>query len=221
MQAAMALAKLKVKNVRLDTGVGGIPELTPEDIAAGLAGCKPVAYYLGLYKYAGDRSVLNTLEKHMFANLGQHGYARQWFDDGQYSSMCRYLNSWHSGECNGNQDAMKHEERTWCKTVHQLARLLVDEVVYENRHKTCNGTGFYQYRVCRGCGGSGHKLMSVSEQARRLNVSNHIYAMHWQDLFERFVPVVQSWEQTVLRHLQRKLYDAKEAELRHELAFVR
>ena len=221
MQAAMALAKLKVKNVRMDTGIGGVPDLTPEDIAAGLAGCKPVAYYLGLYKFAGDYSVLSDLEKQVFAHIGLTCLAEERFTADQYSVMCRYLNSWHCGELRGNQDALNDDERAFCKTVHQLARLLVDETVFENRHKTCGGTGIYQGRVCKGCGGSGRKLSGVSEQARRLNVSNHIYAQHWQPLFDRFVPMMHGFEQTVLSHLQRKLYDEKESELRRELSLVR
>lgn len=221
MQAAMALAKLKVKNVRMDTGIGSIPDLTPEDIAAGLAGCTPVAYYLGLYKYAGDRSVLNDLEKHVFANIGQIAYDKRWFDDGQYSAMCRFLNSWHSGELKGNQDAMDEQERTWCKTVHQLARLLVDEVVFENTHKTCGGTGIYQRSICKGCGGTGRRPSSGRDNARFLNVSKNAWIFDWEPLFDRFFPVVHSWEQTVLGHLQRKLYDAKEQELVNAMALVK
>lgn len=221
MQAAMAMARLKPKNVRFDTGVGGIPDLTPEDIAAGLAGCKPGPVYLGLYKYSGDNTALAPLEQHVFVHMSLQAYAKGLFDDQQYSAVCRYMNQWVKSAKAESSNALTEQERTWCKTLHQLARLLVDDVVYENRHRTCGGTGFYQGRICKGCGGSGRKLISVKEQARRLNVSNHIYAMHWQHLFERFVPMVQSWEQTVLRHLQRKLYDAKEAELRQALAFER
>ncbi len=221
MQAAMAMARLKPKNVRFDTGIGGIPELTPEGIAAGLAGCNPGPVYLGLYKYAGDHTALVPLEQHVLAHVGLQGYSKKWFDDADYSAICRYLNIWVKGISVESSNALTEDERNWCKTLHKLVRLLVDDVVYENRHRACGGTGFYQGRCCKGCGGSGRKLISVSEQARRLNVSNHIYATHWQDLFNQFVPMVQSWEQTVLRHLQRKLYDAKEAELIRELAFVR
>ena len=220
MQAAVALSKLKVKNVRLDTGVGGIPDLTPEDIAAGLAGCKPGPVYLGLYKYSGDNTSLPLLEQHVMAHVGIQGYAQKLFDDKDYSAICRYLNIWIKGVSVESSNALTEDERNWCKTLHQLVRLLVNDVVFENRHKACNGTGVYQGRICKGCSGSGRKIISLSEQARRLNVSNHIYATHWQDLFERFVPMLQSWEQTVLEHLQRKLYDAKEQELIKELAFV-
>ena len=221
MQAAMAMAKLKPKNVRFDTGIGSIPELTPEDIAAGLSGCKPGPVYLGLYKYSGDHTALVPLEQHVFAHIGIQAYAQKIFDDQKYSAVCRYMNQWIKGTSAKSTDALSEQEQNWCKTLHQLARLLVDDVVYENRHRTCGGTGFYKGMICKGCGGSGRKLISVNEQARRLNVSNYIYVMHWQDLFERFVPMLQSWEQTVLQHLQRKLYDAKETELKQRLALVR
>ncbi|WP_067517883.1 hypothetical protein [Endozoicomonas ascidiicola] len=215
MQAEMALAKLKVKTVRHDTGVGGIPDLTPEDIAAGLAGCKAVAYYLGLYKYSGDYSVLPELERHVFAHVGQIGHAEQRFNDVQYSAMARFLKK------DADRFPLSDDDRAFCQTVLQLARLLVDEVVHENRHKTCGGTGIYQGRMCKGCGGTGRRLSGVSEQARRLNVTNHIYVMHWQPLFDRFVPMMHGFEKTVLSHLQRKLYDAKEAELCQALTTVR
>ncbi len=221
MQAAMAMARLKPKTVRFDTGVGGIPDLTPEDIAAGLAGCKPGPVYLGLYKYSGDYTALIPLEQHVFAHIGIQAYAQKIFDDQKYSAVCRYMNQWIKCTPARRADALTEQERAWCKTLHQLVRLLVDDVVYENRHRACGGTGFYQGRICTGCGGTGRKPSSGRDNARFLNVEKNVWIRHWQPLFERFVPMLQSWEQTVLRHLQRKLYDAKEAELRQKLALVR
>ncbi len=221
MQAAMAMARLKPKNVRFDTGIGGIPDLTPEDIAAGLAGCNPGPVYLGLYKYSGDHTALVPLEQHVFVHVGIQAYAKGLFDDQQYSAVCRYMNQWMKGTKAESSNALTEQERTWCKTLHQLARLLVDDAVFENRHRTCGGTGFYQGRICKGCGGTGRKPSSGRDNARFLNVEKNVWIRHWQPLFERFVPMMQSWEQTVLRHLQRKLYDAKEQELVWELAFVR
>ena len=129
MQAAVALSKLKVKNVRLDTGVGGIPDLTPEDIAAGLAGCKPGPVYLGLYKYSGDNTSLPLLEQHVMAHVGIQGYAQKLFDDKDYSAICRYLNIWIKGVSVESSNALTEDERNWCKTLHQLVRLLVNDVV--------------------------------------------------------------------------------------------
>lgn len=214
MRAEMALAKLKVKNIRLDTGAGGIAELTPQDIAGGLAGCPAGPYYLGLYKYAGDRSVLNTLEKYVFAHIGSQGIKQELISRTEYLAMGGYLNSWHNGETGGNTDAMDDTDRKFCKTIHQLARLLVDDITFENRHRACGGTGVYQYRVCRGCGGTGRRLASSRHQARFLNVSIDLWASRWQPLFDQFVPMIQFWEQRVISHLNRKLYD----HIEHELA---
>lgn len=221
MKSAKALARLSMKPARLEGPVGGVQDLSPADIAAGLAGCRPGPVYFGLYKYSGDHDALNPLEQYVFAYVAMGAHGDGLFDDHQISLVCRYLTVWIRGISVETSNGLTEDERTWCRTLHKLARLLVDDAVFENRHKACGGTGFYKYAICKGCGGSGRKLISVSEQARRLNVSNHIYATQWQQLFERFVPLVQSWEQTVLRHLQHQLYDAKEQELARELANVR
>lgn len=213
MNSVRALAKLSISGLSMETGAGSVPEFTPEDIAAALAGCQSGPYYLGRLKYSGDGSVVNTLEKLVYSRFIVDAYGSGRIDGPHYSVAFFYLNHWplicrkgfNAKEVIGG--AMTNDELVWCMTLHQLARMLIDDVVFENRHKTCGGTGFYQYRVCKGCNGSGRKLSSVSELARRLNVSNHIYTRTWQPLFEWFVPVLQTWEQIVLLHLKRRLQE--------------
>ena len=213
MRAEQALAKLKVKTVRFDTGVGGIADLTPEDIAAGLAGCEPGPYYLGLYKYSGDRSVLDVLERYVFAAIGNLALEKKVITEERFKLMAVYLECWHKG----NGSPLNDKQRKLCSTLHQLARLLVDEVHRENRCRTCKGTGIYQYRPCRGCNGSGRKEPSAREQAKFVNLHVESWLEKWQPFYTKCLPLLYGWEQIVLGHLQRKLYDRKEQELANAL----
>lgn len=61
MRAEKALAKLAAKNQMFNDAGGGTPDLTPEDIAASLAGLGDGPYYLCRVKYVGDETSLTRL----------------------------------------------------------------------------------------------------------------------------------------------------------------
>ena len=210
MNSVWALAKLSISNIWLDAGYGGIPNLTQADISGALAGCPLEAYYFGRFKFAGDYSVMTTLEKMVYSQLAADGLQQQLFDKPHYQMAINYFMHWpmyfdRGYKANKMTNVMTKQAWDWCTTLHRLAILLIDDVVFENIHKTCGGTGFYQYRVCKGCAGSGRKLLTTSEQARRLKLSNYLYTRYWQPLFERFLPVLQAWESKVIDHLRKQL----------------
>lgn len=205
MNAALALAKLKVKNVKFDVGTGGSALLTPEDVAAALAGCNPVSYYLGLYKYSGDHSVLPELEKQMFAHVGITLYSKGMLTDNEYSSICRYMNKWiNSSDPLG---ALNDVEYSFCLVMRRLCRLLIDDVVLDDIHAPCGGTGIYNRRQCMGCNGTGRMKMSDSTKSRNMRVSPYLYKVKFKRLFDTMLPIVLSYEQNLIEHLNQKFRD--------------
>lgn len=120
MAGVEALARLNPKNVRFDVGRGGIPDLTPEIIAAACAGLPPIAYRLALVKYAGQMHELSDLKIRTLiraADLAiRHGWGRPM--PGQLQGITTYaiwrvVSYHHCPACHGSGKRLDDRRRSW------------------------------------------------------------------------------------------------------------
>ncbi|WP_263079511.1 hypothetical protein [Endozoicomonas sp. Mp262] len=211
-RAAMALAKLKVKNIRFDTGLGCKPKFTAEDVAAALAGTETGPYYLALAKYTGDLPARLALETTVMCYLGDHIKNKKLLSDGEYAALHHYT---HCLVRNVEPYRITDIDRQKCKVWHQLVRLLVDHAVIDHRCPKCNGTGNgkrypvgrdFAYKPCTRCGGSTRVRPSNRSNARFLGVTHPTWAEKYEPVYRDLYPMLAIWEQHAFKHLSQQLF---------------
>lgn len=196
--SAELLARLKPKAPRYEPSVaGGVSDLANVDIAAALSGSSLAGYYLALFKYVGDRTVLPQLERHWYSDVMTYGYAKGWWSDDQHAQLSRYWNRW--GDISGDRYT------DFCKLVMRLVRLVLGEVIRESVHSTCNGTGVYQRNVCNGCRGTGKKPLVVSEMLTLLQITRYEYNKRWEHIVKTLIHRGYQINDDTLHNVRRKL----------------
>jgi len=179
MAGVEALARLNPKNVRFDVGSGGIPELTPEMVAAACAGLPDLAYRLALVKYAGQRdqvqhlAIRTLMEAAGMAVRGGWGKPRP----GQLTGISRYaiwkvVGYQHCEVCSGSGKRLDDRRRSW---------------------------------NCPGCGGTGLARMDDAIESEVAGFSEEDWRNVWRRRAEQLEGVLDSLDGRVKAHIRRQL----------------
>lgn len=157
---------------------GGIPELTPLDIAAGLAGAPPYAQRTALAAFAGfPEPLLPGLVEARLMRLAKHEGWKGWEETGRLNRIARaavweYCEPPRCGGCEGRG------------------------VIYAP-----------QPRNCEGCNGSGYGRLSASRLCDAIGLSLGEWKAAWRYRYDRAYGIVAGWGSEALQHLARRLSD--------------
>ena len=179
MHIGRALAKLNPKNVRFDVGSGGIPDITPQDIAAAL-GCVDDGLGRELLCQVWWPDGAKLSEHHLIEILIE-AQRQEWQrrEDRMLDAMLAV--AMHGGTRGQQAYAQAHAERwpSMIRMVHELPQpaegygrvriAVIAEMKGAGLCPTCGGRAAVriesgQVCICPKCLGSGH--MAISERAR-------------------------------------------------------
>ncbi|WP_163832197.1 hypothetical protein [Spartinivicinus ruber] len=176
-----AMTLLTPKSVKYEGVPGGMPTLTPEDVAAalGMGDLPREAYLLGLVKYNNDKTVIHELDKLTQQFIITKGINEKWrepWPTDKKKSLFFFL---------------------------QFARQMINEVIFENTCQTCNGTGVYQHksftRKCR-CS-NGKRALTKAELAEKCCITYKSWCQTWHARYLECLDELHSWDKKVNHQL--------------------
>lgn len=196
------LAKLNAKTQSFDDGRGGVPDLTPLDIAAGLAGL-PKIYQ----EYAYIRFVMPPPSKKTLCERAK--------DKGQASIAVRYESAsefnlgWFREQLKQHVEQTLHLKAQRSRTFDLAVTLALDEQINPNLTlcQRCNGTGVKEYGgpACKSCRGNGAVRLTDAQRAKRLEVDKSNFTRKWRVEYSKIFGVLQDMDDRIYRHLKRRL----------------
>ena len=186
------LARLNPKSGSMEMGRGGIPELTPQDIAAalGMVGhclarevlcftCWPDGAKL-TFKELDDLLVMAQVQAYVDRRRTVEAAELQLIlaKDGHGSKSQAH---------HAVAEAKSEAWPTWRKEYHAIRRVSLQELAEGNLCQACKGRGMRavdsggvaKIVTCSVCSGSGRIRMSEAERARRCDIPEHQFRRHW------------------------------------------
>ena len=199
MHVGRALAKLNPKNVRFDVGAGGIPELTPQDIAAAL-GCVDdgLGRELLCQVWWPDGA---KLSEHHLIDILTEAHRQEWQrrEDRMLDAMLTV--AMHGGSKGQTAFAAAHAER-WPGMIHmeqglpmaangykQVRHAVIEEMKGGNLCRSCGGRAAVriesgQVCICPKCLGSGRIAVSERSRAQACGMTWEQYRGRWSKVYE-------------------------------------
>jgi len=166
-----ALAKLTAQACPLSRGTGGLPDLTPAEIAGTLAVLPTEAQYLALYRYVGDESVLHKLQYMAIVEVAGVFAHERWRDyRQQHGPMCR-----------------------------KLALLALWESLHREPCHDCGGTRYAPAGGwCERCGGTGYERdVPDAVRARAVDMKYSTWIATWRPRYRLVLRHVGGWLATL------------------------
>lgn len=224
------LARLNPANIRYDVGRGGLPELTPVDIAGALAF---VPAGLGrevfcacwwpdgaaLAPGALDDAVARLVRAEMDVRHRRWQCARLELHIAQENALARRVRGeWDKQELTkleARADDAKASCWPWMPEMHvRIRRAVLDELSQPNHCPACAGKGHVQaaelIAECSECLGRGIVPVSDRTRATRIGKAESTYRRVWRDMYEWLYDRVSEAEVQAARAFSRAL--AKECE---------
>ncbi len=197
------VAWLNPQTVRYDAGRGGIPSITPQDVAAALGfarGSEPLGVEIILQRSAPDLAAMSARDRRgMIADMVIREHARRQRSlilAGESKATAELRVQLRSATRLDVQCAEQRHEQAradaWPRLSHTWARLIdmIDvELSATGRCKACGGTGevwiptaggLHSRATCRKCGGSGAEQISGRARADRIGVTESAWRKTWQ-----------------------------------------
>jgi hypothetical protein len=172
------LAQLAPRNARLDgAGAGGIVELSPLDIAGGLAGAPVGGQLAVLAAYAGQWEGIPELCGRIARALIRHARAERW--RGMTRERLDILASF---------------------AVHEFC---APPLCIGCEGRAIQWTP--EPRDCEDCGGSGSGRMAAAMVCEALGVEEWEWRRVWRGRYDRAFSICASWGSEALSHLARRL----------------
>lgn len=227
MSVRETLARLNTPNVKFDIGRGGLPNLTPQDIAAavGMIQGNPIGVGVMLWCYAPDCGLVGL--KELKAEIAQRMRAQR--DELERQNLVALLDHM-LGEERWNE-TKRHDEddhdqmrrlraskdaakrATWPRRleVYPLIRTAVlDEIRAPRRCSVCDGTGHVMRddlkALCDPCRGAGIVPISNRQRAERLKMDESTYRESWSKVYDWVMNLCRDECQRAERALGRRLY---------------
>ena len=178
--SAELLARLQPKITSYRPG-GGIPELTPLDIAAALAGAHPNAQRTALAAFAGfNEPLLPGLVEARLSRLAIHEGWKGWGGTDRLNRIARaavseYCEPPRCGECEGRA------------------------IVYTPQPSSCGA-----------CNSSGYGRLRASQLCDAVGVSLGEWKAAWSGRYNRAYSIVSGWGSEALAHMHRRLSEEEE-----------
>lgn len=176
-----ALLKLNVRLAAREVISGGIPEYTPADIAAALAGLDRMPYLLGLAAINHQQEVVPELERLLWQELAGVAATNRWLIS------------------------------VGIPRTRYLAQMALYEAINPPRCRACKGKGHVYppnsaVVECVACEGTGNGVISVYVRAKWMKVRKETWNNVWRDRYERHaVWRIREYEAQIIRHLRQKL----------------
>ncbi|WP_163834663.1 hypothetical protein [Spartinivicinus ruber] len=176
-----AMTLLTPKSVKYEGVPGGMPTLTPEDVAAalGMGDLPREAYLLGLLKYTDDKTVLHELD-----NLVQEFVIKKGIEEG-----------W--------REPWPNEKKRSLMFFKQFARSMINEVVDDNLCKRCNGSGIdcrtSHHRKCN-CN-NGRRAPLKKELAKYCGINEKCWRERWHTRYTESLKQIHTWRAQLIWHL--------------------
>lgn len=196
------VAWLNPRTIRYDVGRGGIPSITPQDVAAALGiarGQEPLGVEIILQRSAPDLAALSARDRRgMVADLAIREHCRRQralIRAGEAKTTAELRMEFRMATRLDLQDATQRHEQaraeawprlgpTWAK----LIELIDCEQAAHGRCKACGGTGeiwiptavgLSARATCRKCGGSGVEQTSGRRRAEQIGVTEGAWRTTW------------------------------------------
>jgi hypothetical protein len=196
-------AWLNPQTIRYDTGRGGIPTITPQDVAAALGvarGKEPLGVEIILQRSAPDLAATNAkTRRQMLVDLviREHTRRQRALIVAGEAKLTAELRAEfrQASRLEVSAARQKHEEAraaAWPKLGGQWARLidLVDrEMASHGRCRTCDGTGEIWVQtaagldaraMCKRCGGTGVEPVSGRKRSEMVGITEATWRQCWQ-----------------------------------------
>lgn len=224
------MARLNASTCRFDIGRGGIPDLTPQDIAAALGMVADEfarEVFCSVWWPDGARLTIDRLLK-MLAIRQRQEIDRQWRAV-QIARLELHIGTDElaARRSVSDEDRREHERlkrrfeaaRRACWPLdatmyHVIREAALDELAAPNLCRTCNGIGAIQADAltieCAGCSGRGTVAVSDRKRAERIGKWIKSYADHWRAPYE--------WTFGILRDAEASAGVAISAALAREVA---
>lgn len=177
--AVEKLARLNPANVKFDIGSGGIPELTPQDIAAGLAYVpaglgREVLIAVGWPDGADMRRLIG-----MACDLAHAEIQRQ-HEAITRAGIDYAISKWNRRRVPAKPETAKQWPRTAYDRLPDIIVACVEEIAKPNHCTSCNGRGEILRAdlkvMCPHCGGSGIVPVSDRKRAAAMGLSHQTYS---------------------------------------------
>lgn len=216
------LARLNPANVKFDTGRGGVPELTNQDIAGALAF---IPAGLGREVFIAchwpDGAILSKRRLDaLFAHLALTEYRKRinrLIDAKVTYGLAVAIRNWHRAETAEQRAEVyraqaaldKARDEQWPESLPEmlpcLLRVIVEEIACPRNCGTCHGRGTVLagelVRACTDCDGTGHTKNSDGWRARRLGKDPSNFRRDWKDCYQWLFERVRDAEASAGRHM--------------------
>lgn len=185
MSVAETMAKLSIRTLNLTNATGhGRPELSGEEIAAGLAGLHPSRAALLLAKYAGDEYSERQLQIMYRVEITRIAVRLQYRTPDLYR---------------GKEPLLR------------LSDLVVREALHPAHCQTCHGAGVDpEQATCPNCTGSGFHYASDVERADLIGVTHAWWCRLYREMHAQAATQLAMWESDALSHAWRRLFGSEE-----------
>lgn len=182
MKAEIALSMLAAKAGMNPHARGGIPEWTPQDVAAACAGLSRLHHLLALRTWALDTSVDAELERYAYLRASDLATAGKW-------------------------EIPKGREY-----VRKMVRLGIGEIVHPSTCRVCGGAGERllndKVTSCRRCAGTGRTTLSQADKAHHVGMDPAAWQRRWSRRYEEVYTMLREVEREAIRSIQKRLRQA-------------
>ncbi|WP_163833358.1 hypothetical protein [Spartinivicinus ruber] len=191
MVNANVMALLAHGSINYEGVPGGTPQLTAEDVAGalGMGNLPREAYLLGLLKYAGDKTVLHELDTLVQKYVIGVGVKEKW------------------------REPWPNDKKRSLMFFKQFARLMINEIVFENLCDVCKGTGIdkrsNKFRKCN-CN-DGRRPLTKIKQAEFCGIFEKCWRERWYTRYEVCLKQVHKWNAQIIFHLSEYLEKNKKS----------
>lgn len=228
------VAWLNPQTIRYDVGRGGMPSLTPQDVAAALGaarGREPLGVEIILQRSAPDMAALSARDRRaMIADMAIREHTRRQralilAGESKLTAELR-LELRSATRLDLQHATQRHEQaraEAWPKLSPTWARLIdmVDgELSAHGRCKPCGGTGevwvptsggLFARAACRKCGSTGVEQVSGRTRAERIGVDESAWRKRWQKPHDWLSAECERSRMAARRIAARELFERVEA----------
>lgn len=234
MNVREILARLNVPNIRFDVGIGGLPSLTPLDVAGAVGmlqgdplGCDILLALWAPDVGAGYRSMAQILADIRARMVLEYGRLVMASVDAELRLMERRIEvaavNRPSDELRGELNRAEREAetaklKTWPKVAEGYAAVVeavLTEIKLGNLCPVCNGRGQYVHEAltvtCITCNGTGRRGASDRNRADRIRRDESTYRAGWKGPYEWCYSLVSGLEGAAAEELRHRLFAIAEA----------
>ena len=204
MSALEQLARLNAKTQSFTESGGGIAKITPQDIAASLAGLPKLAQEYAYVKYVTLPQAERVVCQRAKYDNGIKRIETRFTDNqtGAYSSLKWALRDHIRAELGQSANTSS--------TLELAIGLAMKEAIDPMflRCPKCGGSGRIDQgaKQCGKCKGNGNFTLTDEERASRLKINKSNYSRKWKNEYAKIMRVLGELDEIIARHIRKRLY---------------